>query len=220
MISRFKALHPDKFTGTTEPTKAEQWIQQMEDIFEVLGCTDREKRRMAVFQLTIEARNWWEMVKTTVGEGPVQQMTWTIFKDKFLEKCFPDTERERREKEFIELTQGTMSVLEYHNQFEALSRFAPRLIDTPERQTRKFVKGLIPPIRRMIVGRRHQTYEEVVEEALALEEDNQEFRKQMEGKNHEKNVKQGNKFWKGGSAQKKLKINPGNTNAASFQCQP
>ena len=65
-----------------------------------------------------------------MGEMVIQMMKWTAFKELFLENYFPQTERNKKEREFMNLTQGNQTVREYTVQFERLSRFAYHIIDT------------------------------------------------------------------------------------------
>ena len=97
----------------------------MDMIFETIECSDIEKKRLAVFQLTYSVADWWDAVKATIGEDAARRMTWTSFKTKFLEKYFPRSKRNKRNNEFVGLVQGNMTVPEYTTQFERLSRFAP-----------------------------------------------------------------------------------------------
>lgn len=202
LMKRFRELGPEKYDGTGDADKAEQWIQHLEDIYEVLECTEIEKRRLAAFQLAGDARNWWGLVKSTMGERAVNNMNWTAFKRKFMDKYFPETERESKELEFIQLEQDTMTVTEYQKKFEALSRYAPHLIDTPIRRARKFANGLTPAIRRMVIGNSRKSYEDIVEEALNLEKDNKRYRKDMEKKSKGKFGQQGGNDGRGGQNNK------------------
>ena len=58
-------------------------------------------------------------------------MTWTTFRERFLEKFFPEDEKDEKEKEFMELTQRGKAVREYVTLFERLSYFAPHMVDRP-----------------------------------------------------------------------------------------
>jgi len=46
-------------------------------------------------------------------EDEGKQITWEVFKQKFLEKYFPEDIRRRKEVEFLNLRQRIMSVGEY-----------------------------------------------------------------------------------------------------------
>ena len=52
-----------------------------------------------------------------------EQVEWTSFRTRFLEKYFPDIARQDREFEFLALQQGEMTVQEYVNKFEHLARY-------------------------------------------------------------------------------------------------
>ena len=55
----------------------------------------------------------------------VTVMTWEEFKKLFNGKYFPDSVRVSKRTEFASLKQGKMTVTEYVQRFEELSRFAP-----------------------------------------------------------------------------------------------
>ena len=113
LLKRFRDLQPENFTGLAEAWEAEQWLRQMDMIFKTIMCSDIEKKCLVVFQLTYSAADWWDAIKSTIGEDVARRMTWTSFKTKFLEKYFPCSERNKRKKEFVELVQGNMTVPKY-----------------------------------------------------------------------------------------------------------
>ena len=47
---------------------------------------------------------------------------------------------------FLALKQGNLSVKEYVNKFNQLARFGLDLVNTPEKKTLRFVKGLNEPL--------------------------------------------------------------------------
>jgi len=52
-----------------------------------------------------------------------EQVEWTSFRTRFLEKYFPDTAKRDREEGFLALQQGEMTVQEYVNKFEHRARY-------------------------------------------------------------------------------------------------
>lgn len=170
LLKGFRDLKPETFTGLAGASEAEQWIRQMDSIFDAIECNDLEKKRLAVFQLTYSAADWWESVKATIGEDATRRMTWTTFKTKFLEKYFPRSERNKRKKEFIKLVQGNMTVPEYTTQFERLSRFAPYMVDTPENKNEKYHQGLTLRIQKLTAVYLNQPFEALVELAMKIED--------------------------------------------------
>ena len=75
-------------------------------------------------------------------------MTWAEFQKLFLGKYFMDTARHVKAQEFLELKQGTMTVLEYVARFTELAHFA----DDYVAKVRRFENGLKLSIRGRIVG--------------------------------------------------------------------
>ncbi|XP_050896156.1 uncharacterized protein LOC127102878 [Lathyrus oleraceus] len=53
------------------------------------------------------------------------EITWVIFRVKFLEKYFPEDVCSKKEIEFLELKQGNMTVVEYAAKLEELVKFYP-----------------------------------------------------------------------------------------------
>ena len=85
----------------------------MDTIFNALGCEEQDKKRLAVFQLTYSTAEWWEAEKAASGEEVIGCLSWEDFKTKFLGKYFPDSEKDKKEKEFIDLMHRTRTVQEY-----------------------------------------------------------------------------------------------------------
>ena len=69
-------------------------------------------------------------------------------------KYFSDTTRLVKAQEFLELKQGTMTVLEYVARFTELGRFADDYVATDMTKVRRFENGLKLSIRGRIVGLR------------------------------------------------------------------
>ena len=171
LLERFRALRPNRFDGTGEPWRAEQWLRELEVILDAIECNEQDKRRLAVFQLTHAALDWWEAEKATIGPDAIRRMPWVAFKARFLEKYFSEEERDQEEKNFLSLIQGNRTVREYTTQFERLSRFAQHMIDTPQRKIKRFHQGLSSHLRHMMVGHLNQSFEETVRFATSLEND-------------------------------------------------
>ena len=88
---------------------ADHWFIEVEKVLEAMKITSDTKRiRLAAFQLEGEAQVWWNWVKTS---RDLEAMTWAEFNDLFIGKYFPDIARHAKAQEFLELKQGTMTVL-------------------------------------------------------------------------------------------------------------
>ena len=78
-------------------------------------------------------------------------MTWVEFNDIFMGKYFLDTAHHAKAQEFLELKQGTMTVLKYVARFTELARFADDYVAMDMAKVRRFENGLKLSIRGRIV---------------------------------------------------------------------
>ena len=86
-------------------------------------------------------------------------------------KYFPDTERNAKAQEFLELKQWAMTVMDYVARFIELARFAVDYVATDMANVRRFKNGLKLSIRARIVGLRLHDMDSMVRTALTLERD-------------------------------------------------
>nr|GFA32614.1 hypothetical protein [Tanacetum cinerariifolium] len=80
--------------------EAENWIAHIEKIFEVLGCGDQFKARLATYKLESDAHSWWRAYKQAEGgDAYVATLPWNDFCDIFFLQYFPYSEKEKCEQE-------------------------------------------------------------------------------------------------------------------------
>ena len=96
-------------------------------------------------------------------------MTWAEFHGLFISKYFPATARHAKTQEFLELKQGTMTVIEYVARFTELARYADDYVATDLAKVRRFENGLKLSIRGKIVGLRLQEMDSMVGTDLTIE---------------------------------------------------
>ncbi|XP_050263907.1 uncharacterized protein LOC126708134 [Quercus robur] len=176
-IEQFRKMSPPSFLGNLDPTEAETWKMQMENFFDVIGCTKVQKVSFASFMLKGEAEHWWRSTKKTVPLKEDEILTWTIFLDAFHEKYFPKSIRDEKEVEFMELIQGNKTVLQYEAKFTELSRFSLHIVVDDVRKAKKFQIGLQPSIRTRMAALRLKTYSEVVETTKVVEKECEDYQR-------------------------------------------
>ena len=155
------------FTGGGDPMVADHWFMQIEKVLEAMEITsDTTRVRLAAFQLEGEAQVWWRWAKTS---RDLDVMTWAEFQELFMGKYFPDTARHAKAQEFLELKQGTMTVIEYMARFIELARYADDYVATDLAKVRRFENGLKLSIRGKIVSLRLQDMDSMVGTALTIE---------------------------------------------------
>nr|GFC05761.1 zinc finger, CCHC-type, retrotransposon Gag domain protein [Tanacetum cinerariifolium] len=66
-LERFNKQKPHSFEMATAPVDAENWISHMEKIFDVMGCEDAFRTRLAVYKFEGNALTWWKDYKQAKG---------------------------------------------------------------------------------------------------------------------------------------------------------
>ena len=169
-FEQFNRTHPPTFDGRGNANAAEDWIQDIEEIFGVLECTDQQKVKFAAFKLSGEAKRWWNSEKVIREAEGIGVIVWAQFKQNFFDRFFPKADREARAREFTNLVQGTMTVRQYAARFAELSRFAAYLIPDEEKKTRKFEEGLNYRIYERVMVLQIQNFSELVHKAMLVEQ--------------------------------------------------
>lgn len=85
-----------------------------------------------------------------------------------MDKYFPQSLRDFKEGEFLQLKQGNMTLKEYERKFDQLSRYAPHLVDMEAKKTRRFEQGLNPDLSMILMSHRFTSYREMLERAHAI----------------------------------------------------
>ena len=153
---------------------ADQWFMQIEKVLEAIEITSNTTRiRLDKFQLEGEAQVWWNWAKTS---RDLEAMTWAEFQELFIGKYFPDTARHAKAQEFLELKQGTMTVMDYMARFTELARFADDYVATDMAKVRRFENGMKLSIRGRILGLRLQVMDSMVRTALTIEREIEDAR--------------------------------------------
>ncbi|KAI3855002.1 hypothetical protein MKW92_053370 [Papaver armeniacum] len=171
LVGRFIEQKPDSFKGSPDPLVSEDWIDKIEKIFTLFDVNDEDKLNLAVYKLESEATRWWELTRRSKNDG---LFTWVEFRLAFLNKYFPQTVRNQRMIEFMQLTQRNMTVAQYQAKFEELSRFAPHLVENEELEAFKFQEGLKTSIKSRLSVLKITSYTEIVERAMIAERDIEE----------------------------------------------
>ena len=118
---------------------------------------------LATYQFEGEVKYWWGTVKPREGENP---MTWDRLKEMMDNQYYPRDVRRMKEREFLSLKQGSLSVMEYATKFNELSCFASHQVDTEERRMDHFEQGLRGDIRSMIADQTFENSREMYQRAV------------------------------------------------------
>ncbi|XP_058753510.1 uncharacterized protein LOC131626691 [Vicia villosa] len=153
-----------------------------------MDCTSDQKVRYGTHMLAAEVDDWWLETRQRL-ETTGEEVTWVVFRREFLRKYFPEDVRGRKEIEFLELKQGSMSVIAYAAKFGELAKFYQHY-DGPTGKFLKCIKfenGLRPEIKKAISYQKIRVFVDLVYSCLIYEEDNNAHYKvisEKRGKNH------------------------------------
>ncbi|XP_039134254.1 uncharacterized protein LOC120271646 [Dioscorea cayenensis subsp. rotundata] len=166
-VIEFKRSGPPAFEGTTNPDELEVWVEEMEKAFPVMKCTEDEKLSFMVYMLKGLVNHWYRG-ELRVCQGKEFE-SWEQLRKALFCKYFTRDKMFLFEREFINLTQGSMTIDEYEMEFDRLSRYAPKLVDNDQSNARRFEGGLHAHIHRGLAALHLTSYAEVVWCAKSLD---------------------------------------------------
>nr|GFC50709.1 zinc finger, CCHC-type, retrotransposon Gag domain protein [Tanacetum cinerariifolium] len=143
-LERFNKQKPHSFEKTIAPVDVENWISHMEKIFDVMGCEDAFKTRLAVYKFEGDALAWWKAYKQAKGGDTwLVTMTWADFKKLFFLQFFPRAEQERLKREYHSIRQTSSETsMEFMQRFLRLAGFLRAAAGTEEEQAKNFQSTL------------------------------------------------------------------------------
>ena len=96
-------------------------------------------------------------------------MTWQEFTTAFHEYYVPIGLLNRKLTEFLDLKQGSMTVMDYVNKFNHLVQYAGIYVDTNEKRRDHFYRGLSCILQKELYTRGYQTFGALMNAAIAVE---------------------------------------------------
>ena len=124
-IERARKLGAKPYDGSEDPERALSWIEENEEIFQMMGCTEEQRVFYSAFLLKDHAKDWWKAHQRAHPEGVI----WAEFKREFTERFFPKSYKDAKVEEFYRLEQGSSSVPEYEKKFLELIFLVPFFAD-------------------------------------------------------------------------------------------
>ncbi|XP_057724075.1 uncharacterized protein LOC130940043 [Arachis stenosperma] len=127
----------------------------------------------AAYQLAGEAQPWWQ-AECRLLQLQNADIPWEVFQTAFYKKYFPESAKEAKEMELIQLKQGSLSVAYYTNKFEELCRFSrvcQGVLETYESwKCIKYQRGLKDNIMTVVAPLEIHVFSDLVNKARVLEE--------------------------------------------------
>jgi hypothetical protein len=122
------------------------------------------------------ASDWWDAY--TAAHAAPNTITWQEFKDSFHAHHIPAGVLKLKQREFLALKQGNMSVNEYLDKFTQLSHFAPDEVNTDPKRQEHFLDGLIGPLNYQLQSHTFPDFATLLNKAIGLENKHRELGEQ------------------------------------------
>jgi hypothetical protein len=166
----FLSTQPPLFHKADEPLDVDAWLRTIESKFALLSapCSDTNKALFAAQQLHGTARIWWDHYYSMQPASHV--VTWDEFRTAFRAHHIPEGLIERKLNEFLTLTQGTRTVLQYAQVFNHLCQYAGYHVDTDARKRARFRRGLNTKLKEWLNLVRADNFNELVNMAITQED--------------------------------------------------
>ena len=168
---------------------AENWLKRTKRMLVQMHCTEEEKLECATSLLQDEAYQWWVSVTRT---APPERVTWKFFLDEFKKHYVGRIYLSSIRREFPNLKQRQMSVIEYQREFTRLSKYAPQILVSEEEKCRRFEVGLNDHIQAHVTGFFHEDFSKIVTCALNVERVKKEENERKDKRHGKKNLGQSN----------------------------
>ena len=150
--------------------------------------------KCAVSLLQGAAYDWWKLVlRNPLLPEPI---SWDFFVRGFQTKYVTGDYKETKRKQFLNMKQENLTVVEYEKEFSCLSKYAPKLALTENFQCRQFEDDLKESIKRYltaVTSLQVVNFYQLVQAAMKIEK--------LETKSQERNRER--KFSRGGSSSRK-----------------
>jgi hypothetical protein len=166
----FLSTQPPLFHKADEPLDADVWLCTIESKFALLStpCSDANKALFAAQQLRGTARIWWDHYYAMQPAGHV--VTWDEFRTAFRAHHIPEGLIDRKLNEFLTLTQGTRTVMQYAQVFNHLCQYTGYHVDTDARKRDHFRRGLNTKLKERLNLVRADNFNELVHMAITQED--------------------------------------------------
>jgi hypothetical protein len=158
------------FTRAEDPLEADVWLRVVESKFPLLHgvCSEVTKVRFATQQLRGPTRTWWDHFLAMQPDD--REVEWREFKAAFRGHHIPAGIMDRKLNEFLALTQGNRTVLQYAQAFNDLCQYAGYHADTNEKKRDRFRRGLSTKLLDHLNTIRANSYNELVNMGISQED--------------------------------------------------
>ena len=165
-IERVHKLGAKPYDGSGDPEAAWLWLDRVNKVYGVMGCTDEQRALFSSFLMEDRAKDWWDAVERRYPDG----IAWDQFQQEFTDRFFPQSHKDSKIEEFFKLEQKNMSVSEYEKKFSELIRLVPYIQVDEVLKCKRFLSGLQHRIKVHLSVVPQNRFGDLVEAALRVEQ--------------------------------------------------
>jgi hypothetical protein len=143
-VKSLRELGCEAFMGEEDAEIACRWLRKIERSMEQIAVSVELRVDCATQLLSDRAQTWWDIVKE---RRAAEMLGWRDFRTEFENQYYSRQHRKIKEHEFLGLTQGDMTVLEYERRFQDLSMFASIYLPTEQHRIERLRDGLRQELR-------------------------------------------------------------------------
>ena len=129
------------YDGSGDPEAAWLWLDRVNKIYGVMGCTDDQRVLFSSFLMKDRAKDWWDAVDRRYPEG----ISSDQFQQELTDRFFPQSHKDSKIEEFFRLEQKNMSVSEYEKRFSELVRLVPYIQANEVLKCKRFFGRITTP---------------------------------------------------------------------------
>ncbi|GKA36799.1 putative reverse transcriptase domain-containing protein [Tanacetum coccineum] len=164
----FSACNPKEYDGKGGDVVLTRWIEKMESVQDMSGCSIDQKVKYIVGSFVGKALTWWNSQIRTLSREVVVSMSWNNFKFMMIEEFCPSHEMQKLETELWNHAMVGAGHAAYTDRFHELERSVPHLVTPESRMIERYVYGLALQTREMVAATEPKTIQKVVQISGAL----------------------------------------------------
>jgi len=139
LLAHISKLGTKQFACSSDPIEADEWRSRLARNFSSTRCPEEYKKDIVVHFLEGDTHNWWLALDKRTN-GTIER--FSNFEVEFNHKYFSAEAWDRLESQFLDLTQGRMTIREYEEKFNRFRRYVGKELEEDTVQIRRFVRGL------------------------------------------------------------------------------
>ncbi|KAI3748936.1 hypothetical protein L6452_12381 [Arctium lappa] len=167
----FLGCHPKEFASSDNPVACMYWLKEVEMAFESSECDPSQRVKFASQLLRGEALIWWNLTRSVLTPEVLAKLTWSVFKEKIMDKYCSERSMDKLEREFRDLKKGNLSVVGYSKLFLEKLNLVGHLVPDERSKIKAYHQGLPAEMRTAVRNAKCSTLQEVIEESLLVEDD-------------------------------------------------